>query len=72
MAAVEIEELAALIEIDCSVAAVAVKATAFDVTPLCAAIMFAEPTLFAVARPVVPIETTVVFEEVHVTELVRF
>ena len=68
----EIEELDALIVIDCSVAAVTVKATVFDVTPLCEAVMFAEPTLFAVDRPVALIEATVVLEEVHVTELVRF
>ena len=58
--------------IACSVAAVTVKATAFDVTPLWEAVTLAEPTAFAVARPLVLSVTAVVFEEVHVTELVRF
>lgn len=72
MAAVDIEELAALIVIDCSVAAVTVTATAFDVTPFCEAVMFVEPTPFAFARPLTLIVATAVLEEIHVTELVRF
>ena len=72
MATVDIEELAALIVIDCSVAAVTVRATALDVTPLWEAVMFVEPALFAVAKPVVLIVVTVVLEEIHVTELVKF
>lgn len=67
-----IEVLAALIAIDCSAAAVTVKATLFDVMPLCAAVMLADPTLFPVASPLAVIGATVVLEELQVTELVRF
>jgi hypothetical protein len=58
--------------IDCSVATVTVKAMLFDVIPLWVALMFAEPTLFADARPLALTVATEVLEEFHVTELVRF
>jgi len=58
--------------IDCSVAAVTANAMVFDVTPLWVALMFAEPTLFAVARPLALTVATEVLEEFHVAEFVRF
>jgi len=42
------------------------------VTPLCAALIFVEPTLFPVARPDALTVATAVLEEDQVTELVRF
>ena len=58
--------------IDCSVAAVMVKATLFDVMPLWVALIFAEPTPLAVTRPLALTVATEVLEEFQVTELVRF
>ena len=55
-----------------SVAAVTFSATLFDVTPLCAALMLADPTAFPVARPPVLMLATAGFDELQVTELVRF
>lgn len=66
------EELAPLTVIVCSVAAVMVSPKAFEVTPFCDAVMFVEPTLFAVAKPLALIVATAVLEELHVTEVVRF
>ena len=67
-----IEALDALMVIDCSTAAVTVSAIVFDVTPLCAALIVAEPTLFAVAKPDALAVATVEFEEDQLTEVVRF
>ena len=64
--------LGAVILIDCSAAAVTVSVIEFDVTPLCAALMLVEPTLFAVARPDPLTAAAAEFEEVQVTEVVRF
>src|SRR5205807_834581 len=46
-----IEVLAELMVIDCSVAAVTVSTSVFEVTPLCAAVMLVEPMPVPVARP---------------------
>lgn len=64
--------LDALIVMDCSTAAVTVIVIEFDVTPPCAAVILAEPTLFPVARPDALTVATAEFEEDQVTELVRF
>lgn len=58
--------------IDCSVAAVTVRAKTFDVTPFCVAVMLLVPTLTPDARPFGLIVATAVLEEVHVAELVTF
>ena len=67
-----IDVLGALIVMDCSTAAVTVSVIAFDVTPPCATVIVAEPTLFPVARPEVLMVATAELEEDQVTELVRF
>ena len=66
-----IEELAALIVIDCSVAAVTVRATLLEVIPLWVALTLLDPMAEPVARPPTPILTIVGLDEVQVTELVR-
>ena len=66
------ELLAPVIVIDCKAAAVTVSVRLFEVIPLCAALMLADPMPVAVARPVVLMVAVVVFEEVQFTELVRF
>lgn len=58
--------------IDCSTAAVTVRVIEFDVIPLCAALILVEPTLFAVASPDPLTAAAAEFEEVQVTEVVRF
>lgn len=68
----EIDALGALIVIDCRTAVVTVRVIEVDVTPPCAAPMFAEPTEFPVASPEALSVTTAEFEEDHVTEVVRF
>ena len=62
----------AVMLIDCSTAAVTVRAMEFDVTPPCVALILAEPMLLPVASPDAFSVTTVEFDEDHVTELVRF
>jgi hypothetical protein len=57
--------------IDCNVGAVTVSARTLEVIPACVALMLLEPTLAPVATPLVVIVAAVVFEDVHVTELVR-
>ena len=64
--------LTALIVIELSVATVTFNATLFDVTPLCVALILADPTALPVARPPVLMLATAVFDELQVTELVRF
>ena len=59
-------------EIDCSVAAVTVTEITFEVTPLCAALILAEPAATAVARPAPVIVAAAGFDEFHVAEFVRF
>jgi len=63
---------AGVIAIDCSVAAVPVRVAMFDVTLLSVAVMFVEPTPVTVARPPAAIVAAAVFEDVHVTCVVRF
>ena len=58
--------------IDCSVADVTVSTNAFDTTPLCVALTLVVPPVRAVANPAVAIVATAVFDELHVTEAVRF
>lgn len=62
----------AVMLIDCSTAAVTVRAKEFDVTPPCAAVIFAEPALLPVASPDAFNVTAVEFDDDHVAELVRF
>ncbi len=62
----------AVMLIDCSTAAVTVSAMEFDVTPPCAALILAEPTLLPVARPEALTVATAELDEDHVTEVVRF
>lgn len=57
--------------IDCSVAAVTVRARLLDVIPLCEALTLLEPVPVPVTRPLALMVAAAVFEEVHVTELVR-
>ena len=66
------EALLAVIVIDCSVAAVTVSATLFDVTPLCVAVMLLAPTPCPVASPLLLTVAIAVFVELQTTELVRF
>jgi hypothetical protein len=66
------DALAALMVIDCRVAAVTVTAIALEVTPLCVAVMLLEPMPAPVAKPPVLIVAAAVFDEVQVAELVRF
>jgi len=54
------------------VAAVTFNGSTFEVTPPCPALMFADPTALPVANPPVLMLTTAVFDELQVTELVRF
>jgi hypothetical protein len=58
--------------IDCSVATVPVSVAVFDVTLLSVAVMLVEPTPVIVARPVEAIVAAAVFEDDHVTCVVRF
>jgi hypothetical protein len=64
--------LTAVIEIDCSVAAVTVRATPLEVTPFCVAAILLEPVDAPVAKPLVVMVATVVFEELQIAEAVRF
>ena len=57
--------------IACSAAVVTVSASVLEVTPLCVAVMLAEPMPLPVARPLVLIVAAAALEEVHVAELVR-
>ena len=57
---------------DCSMAAVTMSASVFEVTPLCVAVMLVEPMPKPVARPLAPMPATNVLEELQVTEVVRF
>lgn len=64
--------LAAVIVMDCKVAAVTESAIVFDVIPLWAAVTLLDPMPAPVARPVVLIVAAAVFEDVQFAELVRF
>ena len=67
-----IEVFGALMAIDCRTAAVTVRATEFDVTPLCAALIFVVPVPAAVAKPELFMTATDEIDEDQVTELVKF
>ena len=67
-----IEVLAELMVIDCSVAAVTVSTSVFEVTPLWVALMLVEPIPLPVARPAALMLTTDELEEAQATEVVRF
>ena len=57
--------------IDCRAAAVTVSAMEFDVTPPCAALMFAVPAPTPVAKPEALTAAAAEFEEDQVTEPVK-
>lgn len=65
------EDLAALMLIDCSVAGVTDRVTLFDGTPLLAAVMLLEPMACPVARPVASMVTTAGLELVQLAELLK-
>ena len=67
-----IEELPALIVIDCKVAAVTASGKVFDVIPFWAAVILLEPRPTAVATPVALTLAEARFEEAQVAVLVRF
>ena len=64
-----IDDLAALMLIDCSMAAVTDRVTLFDVIPFLDAVMLLEPMDCPVARPVASIVTIAGVELVQVAEL---
>ena len=66
------EVLGAVTVIDCSVAAVTVSTSVFEVTPLWVAVMLVEPTPVPVARPLALMVAADAFEEDQATEVVRF
>ena len=67
-----IEEPAALILIDCSVAAVTVKTKVLEVIPFWVAVILLEPSPAPVTRPAALMVAAPGFELVHVTLFVRF
>ena len=66
------EVLGAVMEIDCSVAAVTVRVNELEVIPFWVAVMLLEPTAAPVARPVALTLTAAGLEEAHVAVFVRF
>lgn len=64
--------LPAVIEIDCSVAAVTLSAIELEVIPFSVAEMLLEPTAAPAARPLGLIVTAAVLDELHTAERVRF
>ena len=66
-----IEELFALIAMDCSVAAVTVSPKLFDVIPFCVAVTLLEPMVAPVAKPAALMLTAAGFEDAQVAVLVR-
>ena len=66
-----IDELPAVIAIDCSVAAVTERAKVVEEIPLCVAVMLLDPVPTPDAKPPTTL-TAAAFEELHVAELVRF
>ena len=68
-----IEELLALILIDCSVAALTVSGKLLEVIPFWVAVTLLEPTAIPVAKPpLVAMLTAAVLDEAHVAVLLRF
>ena len=67
-----IDELGAVIAMDCKVAEVTVRANAFEVTPPELAVIDDVPLLTAVAKPAALMVATAGVPEVHVAVLVKF
>src|SRR5207248_2966238 len=67
-----IDVLGELIVIDCSVAAVTVRANELEVIPLWIAVILLEPIAAPVARPLAVMLTAAGLEEVQVTVFVTF
>jgi hypothetical protein len=66
------ELLGAVIVMDCSVAAVTVRVNEFELIPDWEAVTAVEPVPTPVARPVALILAAAGFDELQVTEVVRF
>lgn len=66
-----IEVFAAVMLIDCNVAAVTVSTNVLELTPFCVAVMFVLPVPAPVANPLVVIDATAVLEELQFAEFVR-
>ena len=58
--------------IDCSVAAVTVSVSEFDVIPFWVAVMVVEPVARLVARPLALMVAVAGLEEVQIADVVRF
>ena len=67
-----IEELLALMLIDCSVAVLTVSGKLLEVIPFWVAVTLLEPTAIPVAKPLVAMLTAAVLDEAHVAVLLRF
>ena len=67
-----IEVFAAVMLMEVKLAALTFSATLFDVTPLCVALMFADPAATPVATTAMLTVATAVFDDAHATEVVRF
>ena len=67
-----IEEVLALIVIDCSVAAVTARAKLLDVIPFWLAVILLEPIADPVAKPAALMFTVAGFDDAHTAEFVRF
>ena len=72
MVPLAIEVLGAVMEIDCSVAAVTVRANELELIPFWVALILLEPIAAPAARPVALMFTAFGLEEFHVAVLVRF
>ena len=66
------DALVALIVMDRSAAAVIVRTIELDVIPFCAALIVLVPAFTLATRPAAVIVATELFDELHVTEFVRF
>ena len=64
--------LGALIAIDCKVAAVTVRLSELEVTPLWAAVILVDPIASPVATPLALIVAAAGLEETQFAELLRF
>lgn len=67
-----VDELDALMVIDCSVAAVTVRAKLLELIPFWAAVMLLEPMATPVAKPLALILAVAEFELVQAAEFVKF
>jgi hypothetical protein len=66
------DALAAEMVTDRNTAAVTVSVKAFEVIPLCEAVMSLEPAAIPVATPLPLMAAAEAFDEFHTTEFVRF